>query len=59
MMGFTTAQIRYVLNLIAKEHGEGYAAPEAILEDGSTIGSLQAGLSIMLQVASEREAREK
>ena len=50
----TKSQIRYLLSLIAKEHGSGYAAPDVVLNDGSSIGSIQAGLSIMLQAANER-----
>ena len=54
-MNFTATQIRYLLKLIAKEHGDGYAPPEAVLDDGSSVGSLQAHLSIQLEMAVKRE----
>ncbi len=51
----SSAQVRYLLELIAKEHGSGYADADAVLDDGTLVGSLQANLSIRLQMASERE----
>ena len=58
-MFLTSTQARYILKLIAKEHGDGYAPEEAKLDDGSSVGSLQAKLSIMLQAASEAEQRRE
>lgn len=59
MTGFTATQIRYILKLLAEKHGPGYADSNDKLEDGSSVGSLQAGLSMMLQVTSEREAMQE
>ena len=53
----TACQIRYIMKLISEDNGGGgWAPPEAVLEDGSSVGSLQAHLSIKLQMAGEREA---
>lgn len=55
-MMFTSVQIRYLLKLIGENtKGWGYADEDEVLEDGSSIGSLQAKLSIMLQAATESE----
>jgi hypothetical protein len=53
----SSVQVRYLLKLIEKEHGPGYADAEAVLEDGTFVGALQANLSIRLQMAGEREGR--
>ena len=53
----TSTEIRYVLKLIGENtEGQGYANEDEVLEDGTPIGSLQAKLSIYLQVANERES---
>lgn len=53
----TAVQIRYLLKLIDENtEGTGYANADELLEDGTGIASLQGKLSIMLQVARERES---
>ncbi len=58
-MFLTSTQARYLLKLIAEKHGEGYADEDAKLDDGTSVGALQAKLSVMLQGASEAEERQR